>query len=110
MSKIFMTPMNTVTNTVTTVPQICGTTIRKNACTSVAPSIRAASMVSSGTFLMAAEISTMQYPTCNQIRMIISRKLFSRSVSICSHTCGSPPKTFTQIALNRPICSLPGGL
>ena len=67
MSKTFMTPMSTVMKTVITVGQICGTTTRKKVWRSLAPSIRAASRVSVGTPLTAAESSTMENPTCAQI-------------------------------------------
>ncbi len=54
-----MTVMSTVTKTVTIVPMICGTTTRKNVWLAVAPSIEAASRVSSGTPLTAEDSSTI---------------------------------------------------
>ncbi len=60
MSNTFMTPMSTVMKTVITVGQICGTMMLKKIRRSPAPSMRAASMVSSGTPLIAEDSSTME--------------------------------------------------
>ena len=98
--------MNTVTNTVMIVPLICGMTTCQKICSSVAPSIRAASMVSSGTPLIAELSRIMAKPTCSQIRITISRREFSFAVSMASQVCGSPPRA-VQIALSRPVCGLP---
>ena len=108
MSKTFITPMSTVMNTVMTVGQICGTTTRKNACRSLAPSIRAASSVSVGTPLTAAESSTMENPTCAQIRMTMRKKLLRWKAAPASHTTGSKPSAVTM-AFCRPICGWPAG-
>ena len=108
MSKTFMTPMVTVMKTVITVGQICGTTTRKNACTSLAPSMRAASIVSVGTPLIAADSSTIENPTCAQTRMTMRNRLFRWKVDCWSQTTGSKPSAVT-IAFCRPICGRPAG-
>jgi hypothetical protein len=59
MSKTFMTPISTVMKTVMIVALICGMMTLKKIRRSLAPSIRAASMVSSGVPLIAADSSTM---------------------------------------------------
>src|SRR5680860_83432 len=84
MSKIFITMMSTVTNTVMTVGQICGTTMLKKIRFSLAPSIRPASIVSSGTPLTAADSSTMEKPTCAQIMMTMSNRLLTCAWLSCS--------------------------
>ena len=82
-------------------------TTRQKICSSLAPSMRAASMVSSGTPLMAELSSTMAKPTCSQMRMTMSRIELSFAVEIASHVCGSPPRP-TQMALSRPVWAWPG--
>ena len=94
--------------TVIRVPQICGTITRKKICRSLAPSIRAASRVSTGTPLIADDSSTIEKPTCVQIKMTISRKLLTLNVSVCSQVTGRSPSRSTM-ALSRPICGSPAG-
>ena len=53
-----------------------GTTIRQKTWNSFAPSIRAASMISSGIDLMAADSTTMANPTWIQIMITMSSRLF----------------------------------
>ena len=48
-----------------------GMMTRRNTCSSDAPSMRAASMISSGTALMAADRTTMANPVCIQTMMTI---------------------------------------
>ena len=56
--------------------------MRRNTCSSDAPSMRAASMISSGIALMAADSTTMANPVCIQIMITMSSRLFhGRSVS-----------------------------
>ena len=50
--------------------------IRRNTCNSDAPSIRAASMISSGIDLIAADSTTMANPVCIQTMITISKRLF----------------------------------
>ena len=88
--------------TVMMVPLICGMTTRQKICHSVAPSIRAASRVSSGTPLIAEDSRIIAKPTCSQIRITISRNEFSRAVEICSQACRSPPSV-SHTALSRPV-------
>ena len=99
--------MNTVTKTVMIVPLICGMTTCQKICSSLAPSMRAASMVSSGTPLMAELSSTIAKPACSQMRITMSRIELSLAVSICSQVCGSPPSP-TQMALSSPVWAWPG--
>ena len=108
MSKIFITVISVVTKTVMIVPLICGTTTRKKICRSPAPSIRAASSVSTGTPLIAAESSTIAKPICAHSSITISSRLLRWNWSCCSHGIGLPPRS-TTIAFCRPICSWPSG-
>jgi glutamate racemase len=100
--------MSTVMNTVMTVAQICGMITLKKIWRSLAPSIRAASRVSTGTPLTAADSSTIEKPTWAQIRMTISRKLLKCSVLTCNQATGSNPRA-VQTAFCRPICGSPAG-
>ena len=109
MSKTFSTMISTVMKTVIRVPRICGTITRKKICSSLAPSIRAASSVSPGTALIADDSSTMEKPTCIQIKITISSMSLTLNVSVCSQVTGSKP-SFTTIALRMPICVSPCGL
>ncbi len=108
MSKTFSTMSSTVMKTAMIVPRICGITTWKKIFTSVAPSIRAASSVSSGTPLIAAESSTIANPACSQIRMTISSTSLKLNAEVCSHETGLKP-IVVQIALSRPICGRPSG-
>ena len=94
--------------TVTIVTLICGTTTRKKICRSLAPSMRAASRVSPGTPLTAAESSTMAKPTFIQSSITISRKLLKWKVFSCSQAIGSPPNAVTM-AFWMPTCGWPAG-
>ncbi len=102
MSKTFHTVMTVVVHTTTTVDEIEGRTIRRNACHSVAPSIRAASSNSSGTDLIADERMTMQKPVCSQIRMTIRYRLFH---GVRASTSVAPLPKEVMMPLIRPICS-----
>ncbi len=53
-----------------------GTTIRQKTWNSFAPSMRAASMISSGIDLMAADSTTIANPTWIQIMITMSSRLF----------------------------------
>ncbi len=50
--------------------------IRRNTWNSDAPSMRAASMISSGIALIAADSTTMANPVCIQIMITMSSRLF----------------------------------
>ena len=78
MSKTFSTPIMIVVSTTAIVDEICGTITRQKICTSVAPSMRAASIVSSGTPLIADESSTIANPTWSQIMITMSSSVLSR--------------------------------
>ena len=91
-----------VVHTTTMVPQICGIMMPKKIWKPLAPSMRAASSVSSGTPRSAAERMTMAKPVWIQIRMTISRTEFQNGTVI--HACGGKPSPVT-IALSTPICS-----
>ena len=90
-----------VVNTTTIVPMICGTLILKKIWNGLAPSIIAASMVSSGMPRKAADRITMAKPVWIQIRMNIRKKLFQNG--ICSGSTGSAPNRKLRRALSRPI-------
>ena len=65
---------------VTTTPivvAICGSVTRQKICDGVPPSTRAASRISSGTALIAADRMTIANPVWIQIRMTISQKLLN---------------------------------
>src|SRR5512142_2458090 len=81
-SKTFSVLMTMVVMTTTMVGMMTGTITRQNTAHSVAPSMRAASMISSGTDLMEADRIVMQKPVQIQIptRMIIT--VFMGTVSI----------------------------
>ena len=58
------------------VGRMLGTMIRRKTCNSEAPSIRAASMISSGIALIAADSTTIANPVCIQTMITISSRLF----------------------------------
>ncbi len=90
MSNTLSAAMTVVVITVMIVGRIDGMTTLKNTWRSVAPSIRAASSIESGTPLIAAEKTTVAKPVCTHTRMTISRNVFSRNVSSISHRPPSP--------------------
>jgi len=93
-----------VVQTTAMVPQICGTMIFQKICQPLAPSMTAASMVSSGMPRRAADRMTMAKPVWIQMRITIRKKLFQKGMEI--QTSGLPPKNSTT-ALRRPICTWP---
>ncbi len=88
MSKTFSTVIVIVVQTTTIVPMICGTLILKKIWNGFAPSMIAASIVSSGTPRSAADRITLAKPVCSQTRTAIRKKLFQNG--ICSQNCGWP--------------------
>ncbi len=102
MSKIFSTPIMIVVSTTAIVDEICGMITRQKICTSVAPSMRAASRVSSGTPFTADDSSTIANPTWVQIMITMSSSVLSRKSETCNQATGSPPNP-VQTALSRPI-------
>ncbi len=74
------------------VPLICGTTTWKKICLSPAPSMRAASRVSVGTPLTAADSSTIAKPTCDQSSTTINSRLLRWKSLFSSQAMGSAPK------------------
>jgi len=105
MSKIFITVMRMVMKTATTVLQICGTITWKNARRSSAQPLRDASMVSSGTPLIAADSSTIAKPAFIQTTTTMISRLLSLPLSMVSHGMGSPRVTPVHMALSRPTCA-----
>ncbi len=73
MSKIFSVAIMTVVSTTTMVLRIIGIWTVRNSFTPVAPSMRAASRISSGIALRAAPSTTMAKPAWIQTMMTISR-------------------------------------
>src|SRR6266511_1618011 len=65
--------------------------IRRNTCSSEAPSMRAASMISSGTALIAADRTTMAKPVCIQTMITISNTLFHGCWSSQATGCWPSP-------------------
>ena len=90
------------------VPLIWGTTTWKKICCSLAPSMRAASMVSTGTPLTAADSSTIENPIWPQSSTTISSRLLRWNWLCSSQATGSSPRP-VQMALSRPICGWPAG-
>ena len=74
--------------------------IRRKTWNSEAPSIRAASMISSGTALMAADNTTMAKPVCIQTMITMRKRLFQGWSS--SHFTGSPPSP-SMTPFSRPM-------
>jgi hypothetical protein len=100
MSKTFSALMTMYVVTTTIVGRIEGTMIRRNTWNSDAPSIRAASMISSGIALMAADRTTMANPVCIHTMITMNRRLFQGWVS--SHETGSWPRPITT-PFSRPM-------
>ena len=99
--------MAMVVATVIMEPQIEGTMIRKNVWVSVAPSIRAASVSSSGTPLIAAERTTMANPTWSQIMITIMAKVLE-SPGACDEDHRFPSPRAWMMALSNAHLRLPG--
>ena len=74
--------------------------MRRNTCNSEAPSMRAASMISSGIDLMAADSTTMAKPVWIQIMITMSSRLFHGRCD--SHATGSWPRP-SLMPLSRPM-------
>ena len=91
-----------VTTTTISAGRMLGMVICQNICHGLTPSSRAASTMSPGIALIAAESTTMAKPAWIQTMMTISSSVFSGDSS--SHCCGSPPSQ-TTIWLSRPIWS-----
>ncbi|MNL62671.1 hypothetical protein D3C87_1867130 [compost metagenome] len=90
-SNIFNVKTIIVVVTVRIVAEMNGIIMPKKIFTSPAPSTRAASRISSGTPLIAAEKITIAKPVCIQIKITMRKKLF-QGCSILVQACGSPPK------------------
>ena len=67
-----------VVQTTAIVPQICGIMMKKKSCQPLAPSMTAASIVSSGMPRSAADRMTMAKPVWIQTRITIRKKLFQK--------------------------------
>src|ERR1700712_1450851 len=100
MSKVLSDAMATVDSTTTRVGRMVGMVMLRNNRIPVAPSIFAASMMSSGTALIAAESTVMANPAWIQtITMIIAMVLIGYLIN---QFCGVPPSASTM-ALSPPI-------
>src|SRR5216684_5643673 len=101
MSKIFSTLIIMVVVTTISVGEIVGIVTFQKTFQGFAPSTWAASIISVGTFLIAAEMIVMQKPvdihTPTRIRAMVL------TCGDVSHETGCPPSA-TSIALNSPIC------
>ncbi len=86
--------MAMVVKTVMTDPRIEGNVMRKKVCNSPAPSMRAASVSSIGTPLMAADRITMAKPIWSQTKMTMRTRVFL-GISWSQGTA-SPPKEVTD--------------
>ena len=70
--------------------------------------MRAASMVSIGTPLTAADSRTMAKPICDHSSTTISSRLLRCHWLCCSQATGSLPNS-PRMALMPPICAWPAG-
>ena len=76
MSNTFSALITMYVPTTTIVGRMLGMMMRRKTWNSDAPSIRAASMISSGIALMAADRTTMANPVCIQTMITMSNRLF----------------------------------
>jgi hypothetical protein len=107
MSNSFSVAMKTVTATTMIAERIDGTVTFQKISDGLAPSMRAASTISVGTPLSAADRTTVAKPTSIHTRTTMSRRLFHGDS--LSQLTGEPPSQ-TTIWLSRPICSPPAPL
>src|SRR4051794_4693330 len=99
MSKVLSDAMATVDRTTTSVGRMVGMVMLRNSRIPVAPSILAASMMSSGTALIAADRTVIANPAwIHTITMIIAMVLIGYLIN---QFCGVPPSALT-IALTLP--------
>src|SRR5512142_792022 len=98
MSKIFSVLMTMVVMTTMMVGMMMGTITSQNTDHSVAPSMRAASRISSGTDLMEAERIVMQKPVQIQMPTTISTAVLRPGVEM--NAIGCAPKE-VRIAFSR---------
>ena len=91
-----------VTNTTTSVGRMLGMVIRVNICQALTPSSRAASIMSIGMPLSAAESTTIAKPAWIQTMTTMRNSVFSGGLS--RNCCDCPPSP-TQMPLSRPIWS-----
>src|ERR1700712_2502125 len=104
MSKVLSDAMATVDSTTTRVGRMVGMGMLRNNRIPVAPSIFAASMMSSGTALIVAESTVMTKPAWIQtITMIIAMVLTGYLIS---QFCGVPPSADT-LGVCGPLLLLP---
>src|SRR5579859_1244628 len=101
MSKIFRRLMTIVVATTTIVGMIIGMVTRRKIASSLAPSTRAASRMSAGMLLSAAERITMQNPVQIHTYTRINAILFPGE--LMSHACGGMPNR-VMMALSSPLC------
>src|SRR5512146_860207 len=100
MSKILRVLITMVVMTTTMVGMMIGTMMRQNTDHSVAPSTRAASRISSGTDLMAAERMVMQKPV--QIQTPTTIRAAVLMPGVWTNARGFSPNE-ARMAFNRPI-------
>src|SRR3954452_5218149 len=94
MSKVLSDAIATVERTTTSVGRMVGMVMLRNNRMPVAPSILAASMMSSGTALMAAESTVIAKPAwIHTMTMIIAMVLIGYLIN---QFCGVPPNATTM--------------
>src|SRR5699024_6830154 len=91
MSKIFSVAIEIVVSTTTNEGRMLGTVIRQNICQPFTPSSRAASMMSSGTALIAAESTTMENPASIQTSTRMRKHVLIGPS--CRNRTGAKPST-----------------
>src|SRR5699024_9690027 len=102
-SKIFNVAMEIVVSTTTREGRMLGTVICRNICHPLTPSSLAASMMSSGTALIAADNTTIANPAWIQIITAMRKTVFHGES--CRNRTGSKPRRVSR-ALSTPICTL----
>src|SRR5579859_6263797 len=109
MSKAFNAKIIIVVVTTASVLLIAGTVTNQNTCQSVAPSTSAASTISLGMPLSAAERMTVQKPVHTQTPTAMSARLFQGPL-IIQASGWKPGISATRIAFSNPVWETPGGL
>ena len=104
MSKTFSVATPMTVSTMTSAGRMLGMVTNRNIPMALTPSRRAASTMSSGIALIAADRIVIAKPAWIQIMMMIRKIVLYGLLS--SHCCGVPP-TRTTSSLSRPICLMP---
>ena len=99
--------MPIVVSTTISAGRMLGTVMKRNIRRPLTPSSRAASTMSSGIALIAADSTVIAKPAWIQIMMTIRKSVFQGSLS--RNRYGVQPEPDLRIWLSRPICVVLGG-